>query len=150
MGQAFDREGNVLGEAFGVTKQEVFDKLNAQFKDAHEIKVRSLHPAMGAPDTPSVEMPKYRSHKDVWALKIKDISDPTQPGNESDGSRLLHFEEPGYGARRVAAEFVRKHIPHVQDSLGKASYLGGYFVVYKDGYESFSPAQAFEEGYTRV
>jgi hypothetical protein len=27
---------------------------------------------------------------------------------------------------------------------------GGYFVVYKDGYKSFSPAKAFEEGYTRI
>lgn len=27
---------------------------------------------------------------------------------------------------------------------------GGYFVVYEDGYESFSPAKAFEEGYTRI
>jgi len=28
--------------------------------------------------------------------------------------------------------------------------VGGYYVVYADGYKSFSPAQAFEEGYTRV
>ena len=28
--------------------------------------------------------------------------------------------------------------------------VGGYYVVYKDGYESFSPAQAFEEGYARI
>jgi len=27
---------------------------------------------------------------------------------------------------------------------------GGYYVVYKDGYESFSPAEAFEEGYTLI
>jgi hypothetical protein len=140
MGQALDRDGNVLGDAFGATKKEVFDKLNQQFKDAHEIRVRTLHPGVGAPDSPSVEMPRYRSHKDVWALKIRDISDPTQPGNESDGSRLLHFEEAGYGARRVDAAYVRKHNPQI----------GGYFVVYKDGYESWSPAQAFEEGYTRA
>lgn len=42
MGQAFDRNGNVLGEAFGDTKREVFDKLTAEFKDAHEIRIRSL------------------------------------------------------------------------------------------------------------
>ena len=28
--------------------------------------------------------------------------------------------------------------------------VGGYYVVYKDGYKSFSPADAFESGYTRV
>ena len=94
-----------------------------------------------APDSAaSVEMPRYRCHKDVWALKIRDISDPTAAGNESDGSRLLHPVEHGYGAIRVDAAYVRKHDPKV----------GGYYVVYKDGYQSFSPAQAFEEGYTKV
>ncbi len=41
MGQAFDREGNVLGEAVGETKREVFDKLTSEFKDAAEIWIRS-------------------------------------------------------------------------------------------------------------
>ena len=45
MGQAFDREGNVLGEAFGDTTREVFDKLTEQFKDAHEIRIRNLEDA---------------------------------------------------------------------------------------------------------
>ena len=26
--------------------------------------------------------------------------------------------------------------------------VGGYYVVYEDGYKSFSPAGAFESGYT--
>jgi hypothetical protein len=41
MGQAFDRDGNVLGEAYGETKREVFDKLSAEFNDAHEIRIKS-------------------------------------------------------------------------------------------------------------
>jgi len=68
----------------------------------------------------SVEMPRYHCHKDVWALKIRDITDPTVPGNESDGSRLLHFEDAGYGARRVSHDFVRKHLPLVHQ-IGRAS-----------------------------
>ena len=36
--------------------------------------------------------------------------------------------------------YLRKHNPHA----------GGYLVVYADGYVSFSPAKAFEEGYTRI
>jgi hypothetical protein len=28
--------------------------------------------------------------------------------------------------------------------------IGGYYVVYEDGYKSFSPASAFENGYTRL
>ena len=27
---------------------------------------------------------------------------------------------------------------------------GGYYVVYDDGYKSYSPAKAFEEGYVRI
>jgi hypothetical protein len=42
MGQAFDRDGNVLGEAYGDTKREVFEKLIGEFKDAHEIRIRTL------------------------------------------------------------------------------------------------------------
>ena len=144
MGQAFDRDGNVLGEAFGETKREVFDKLIGEFKDAHEIRIRSFHrPSetgqhIGA--GASAEMPRYKCHKDVWALKIADVIDPTQDGNESDGSRILSFADAGFGAIRVPQDYVRKHNPQA----------GGYYVVYKDGYKSFSPADAFEEGYSRV
>ena len=86
------------------------------------------------------EMPRYKSHKEVWALKIKEIQDPTVPGNESDGSRIMVPEEPGYAPFRVEHDWIRKHEP----------YPGGYYVVYADGYKSFSPASAFESGYTRV
>ncbi len=133
MGQAFDRDGHVLGEAYGDTKREVFEKLNREFKDAHEIRIKTLG------ETAATEMPRYRCHKEVWALKIAAVEDPIKPGNESDGSRVLSFTEP-YAPKRVDADYVRKHGPTA----------GGYFVVYKDGYQSFSPAEAFEDGYTRL
>jgi hypothetical protein len=77
-------------------------------------------------------MPRYKSNKEVWALKIKSI------GAEKDGGATLHFvEESLYGPRKTSSEYVQKHNPKP----------GGYFVVYKDGYESWSPAKAFEEGY---
>ncbi len=88
----------------------------------------------------SREMPKYKSHKTVWALKIKNVEDSSGPNQESDGSRLLHFEEEGYAPLRVDFEYVRKHNPKP----------GGYFVVYADGYKSWSPAEAFESGYARI
>jgi hypothetical protein len=88
----------------------------------------------------SREMPKYRSHKTVWALKIKSVVDPTNQGDETDGSRVLTFEDPGYAPMRVAHAYVRKHDPKA----------GGYYVVYEDGYASWSPAEAFESGYTRI
>lgn len=81
------------------------------------------------------ELPRYRSHKVVGALKIKSIDDPN---GATDGSRLLSFEEEGYAPVCVDGDWMRRHRPEV----------GGYYVVYRDGYKSFSPAQAFEEGYT--
>ncbi len=89
---------------------------------------------------PAREMPRYQCHKKVWALKIKEITDPTEAGNESDGSLVLHFEEGDYAPLRVPHDYVHKHKPQ----------SGGYYVVYDDGYKSFSPAEAFESGYTRL
>jgi hypothetical protein len=87
------------------------------------------------------EMPAYQSHKKVWALKIKDIRlDGEDENTETDGSAMITPEEPGYAPFRVSQEYMRKHKPQI----------GGYFVQYKDGYKSFSPAQPFEEGYTKV
>jgi len=88
----------------------------------------------------STPMPRYQSHKQVWALKIADVLDPTIDGNESDGSRLIVPADAGFATFRVPAEYVRKHDPKP----------GGYFVQYEDGYTSFSPAEAFDGGYTRI
>lgn len=155
MGQAFDRNGNVLGEAFGDTKREVFDELQRQFKDAHEIRIRSLadqlrdegmtkSTAVRAEAGAQTEMPKYRSHKEVWALKIRAVTRNSVlaqlSGNESDGSAVITPEDEGYGDIRVDAAYLRKHDPKA----------GGYYVVYSDGYKSYSPAEAFESGYTRI
>lgn len=139
MGQAFDRDGNVLGEAEGDTKREVFEKLNLAHKDAAEIRIRKRE--AGKVQT---ELPRYKCHKEVWALKIERIEyDNTKAQAEqrqTDGSALLVFaDSDGIAPIRVNANYLKRHDPH----------FGGYYVVYKDGYQSFSPAQAFEEGYTR-
>lgn len=81
-----------------------------------------------------MEMPKYRCHKDVWALKIAEVLNSSEPGM----ARALVPEDPRYAVFSVTHEYAAKHNPQP----------GGYFVVYKDGYKSFSPAEAFEDGYT--
>lgn len=95
-------------------------------------------------DQPQSEMPKYQSHKKVWALKIakidKDIDLAKAEDRETDGSALITPADEGYGEFKVDHEYMRKHNPEV----------GGYYVVYTDGYKSFSPAKAFEDGYTRI
>ena len=91
-----------------------------------------------------IEMPKYKSHKSVWALKIKEISFDSdlakKENRETTGCATITPEEKGYVPFEVNCQYVHKHKPEV----------GGYFVQYKDGYQSFSPAKAFEEGYTLI
>jgi hypothetical protein len=91
-----------------------------------------------------MEMPKYRSHKEVWALKIVDVKKDrdaaAKEGRETDGSATLFFEDDRYVPIKVPHDYVRKHNPQP----------GGYYVVYKDGYKSWSPAEAFESGYTKI
>jgi hypothetical protein len=85
----------------------------------------------------SMEMPRYQCHKQVWALKIKAV----RWLGDVDSSRAeLEFEDERYAPREVSSEYVRKHRPAV----------GGYMVVYDDGYESWSPADTFESGYTLI
>ena len=87
------------------------------------------------------EMPRYKCHKEVWALKIAGIKrDGEGENRETDGSAIITPADEGYGPFKVDFEYMRKHKPVV----------GGYYVVYKDGYKSFSPAEAFEDGYTLI
>ena len=83
-----------------------------------------------------MELPLYNCHKQVRAAKITEIE-----SHESDGtgSHTMIFGDIG-GSKFLADEWKERHKPKV----------GGYYVVYNDGYTSFSPAQAFEEGYTKA
>ena len=98
-------------------------------------------------------MPRYQCHKKVWALKIAhiEIVRPTIAelesilANDSDDTTdllggIITPAEHGFGPFGVPKSYMDKHNPQV----------GGYYVVYADGYKSFSPAEAFESGYTRT
>lgn len=94
------------------------------------------------PATPAttLPLPHYRSHKLVQAALITGMLGPG-PLQGGDGARLL-LRLPSCDGhvtveQAVSAEYMRKHDPRE----------GGYFVRYADGYESFSPAEAFEQGY---
>jgi hypothetical protein len=86
--------------------------------------------------TAMCEMPRYKSHKTVHALKIaaveihEDQSATIAP--EDDGFAPFKTQ-PGWGERFKGSEDDR-----------------GYYVVYDDGYASWSPTKAFDEGYDRV
>lgn len=80
--------------------------------------------------------PLYRCHKIVGALKIADFETSSQ---WPDGV-TIYFEEIGFEPILVNKKWCDKHQPS----------RGGYYVVYDDGYTSYSPADAFEKGYTKI
>lgn len=84
-----------------------------------------------------IELPRYKCHKEVWALKIKAIDGLNQ---DPIVRVIITPEEDGYAPFEVDKEYVLKHRLQV----------GGYYVVYKDGYKSFSPASVFEDGYKKI
>ena len=116
------------------------DQVSEKFEQMVQIFVS------GKPELHNVvmEMPKYKCIKDVWALKIKSIvfdSDlASETGRETNGTATFTPEDDRYAPIKLSSEFVHKHKP----------VEGGYYVVYKDGYKSFSPASAFEEGYVLI
>src|SRR5437899_9591729 len=95
-------------------------------------------------------LPRYKCHKEVYALKIKQITKANPPtiaeleailkegvattSEELVGAFITPFEE-GYESIPVSQAYMLKHSPKE----------GGYYVKYDDGYESYSPAKAFEE-----
>ena len=91
------------------------------------------------------ELPRYKCHKEVWALKIAEIvaieaeDFVTADARSYDGA-MIYPEEEGYGPFQISQEYIDRHKPEV----------GGYYVVYADGYKSWSPAEAFEDGYTLI
>jgi hypothetical protein len=91
-------------------------------------------------------MPKYKCHKEVWALKIADVILDAKVVATPPGGALITPAEDGYAPFAVDAQYVLKHFSNLQ----REQIIGGYYVVYQDGYKSFSPAQAFEEGYTLI
>lgn len=104
--------------------------------------------AIGAGQT-GAQMPRYKCHKEVWALRIKDIVfdwERRDRNEETDGSAVITPAEEGYAAFSVDRNYVNKHLR----DLEKDEIIGGYYVVYSDGYKSFSPGRAFEDGYALI
>lgn len=109
-----------------------------------------------------MQLPQWTSHKTVEGFKIANIiAQPrgTAAGNvlepeevkvpRSDGRVDIMFsamfteyvltDETGEFSAVVSDGYMEKHGP----------YLDGYYVRYSDGYESFSPPDAFEDGYVQ-
>ncbi|NOX49199.1 MAG: hypothetical protein GXP16_01515 [Gammaproteobacteria bacterium] len=77
MGQAFDESGDLLGEAIGKTKREVFDKLMAEHgEEANELRIRKLQESVkeieGKFDTEAREIVRKIDEKlgSGWAKEL--------------------------------------------------------------------------------
>lgn len=86
--------------------------------------------------TAQVEMPKYQSHKKVWALRIAGVE------VHKDGSATIAPKEDGYSPFRTRAGWADRFDGSEEDL--------GVYVVYPDGFTSWSPTEAFNNGYSRI
>src|SRR5690554_254679 len=86
------------------------------------------------------QLPKYRCHKEVHAVKIKRIRVGSPLYGDPLADVVIIPEQEDIGEIRIDSKYINKHKPK----------KGGYYVVYEDGYKSYSPPKAFEDGYTLI
>lgn len=91
------------------------------------------NPARQPPVNP--ELPQYRCYKVVRALQIGAVEVVA-----GYGEGVIAPVDDRFRPFLVTADYMKKHDPQA----------GGYYVLYEDGYKSFSPKEAFEAGYTRL
>jgi hypothetical protein len=75
----------------------------------------------------------WLSHRQVAAAKIESVENDT-----ATGGTILHLE--GDAKVGVTPEWIARHNP----------FVGGYYVQYVDGYQSFCPAAAFERDHSEA
>ena len=84
-------------------------------------------------------LPLYQCHKQVRACKIERVHHAVDE-DIAEVRCWLTPENPEIMPIRVGKDYYKKHQPEA----------GGYYLLYADGYESFSPAGAFEAGYSLI
>lgn len=82
------------------------------------------------------QLPRYRSHKIVYALKISAIE------IHEDKSATISPDDAGYAVFKTRSGWAERWAGSEDDK--------GYYVQYGDGFASWSPTKAFEEGYSRI
>lgn len=85
------------------------------------------------PPGPKVELSTYTCHKQVQAAKIVDFKNFENDKLEIIVNDFALGRIPVW----VSTEWISKHNPAI----------GGFFIRYTDGYESYSPPEAFDSGY---
>jgi hypothetical protein len=83
--------------------------------------------------------PKYESHKIVRAAKIVGVE------RNHGGGKIVQ----AIWVQPVGAAPIEKFEPTVTEMAEQAE-VGGWAILYPNGFKSISPAKAFEDGYTLV
>lgn len=89
-----------------------------------------VYRAMGGGESEEVTLPEFECFKRVRAGKIVALG-------IGQAEKTTRLGLAGGAHVEVSHAWVSNKLPQV----------GGYFVQYEDGYSSYSPAKAFEEGY---
>lgn len=93
-------------------------------------------------------LPHYRCHKVVRAARIYAQGSPTDDGENIYVVVSLTDEDERRGEYTFPKHTAVLLVP--KDVYARKPENAGYIVVYDDGYVSWSPSKAFEEGYTRI
>jgi hypothetical protein len=88
-----------------------------------------------------IEMPLYQCRKQVRALKIRTVA--------------IHEDKSATIVPAPIGPSDRQYAPFKSTSGWAERFRGneydlGYYVVYRDGYASWSPTKEFEDGYTLI
>lgn len=163
---ALDNGFEVIGEFVVVDPENFEQKLGEHFsfEDAFQklwpfmallAKERAYIDSIRLAEAPKAfpNMPEWRSHKVVRGAKIIAVRRVNGKDSEEQiGKRLddgvhknycyeIDVKEGDYEETiEVHADFV---------DLQNNTLVGGYFVVYSDNYISYSPCEAFADGYSR-
>jgi hypothetical protein len=115
-----------------------------------------------------VTLPSWKCHKIVQAIQIGIIDldqyplfqEATCRGSFALGTACGHCErcrwELEHGVDSLGARLIPKDVRYAPIHVGKhymtkhQPKIGGYYVKYRDNYESFSPQKEFEDGYTLI
>lgn len=96
---------------------------------------------MSTEEKPVREMPQYQCHKTVGALKVSNVVEVDDEIDRWD----LHFAAVGYAPVRVTGTWIKRRVGDKP-----LAAINGYYILYPDGYTSWSPEEAFLAGYTRI
>lgn len=142
----FDRGGRRYGPLLIATGKYMFEcpQAEAAWRGDGRFMVQresglDLVAEAPAPLAPSTDgLPVYRCHKEVWAGRIVDVDGPA-------GGRMFGLEVGKEVLRVPMSDELWARLPGAARDC-----IGWWYVRYADGYESVSPAKAFEEGYALV